>query len=89
MADKLSIDQRNGHETTAAPVTTIPVHATTAALTSLKTQQPVDFAVKWPQLQLPWKRVLRWIWSPYRDRHINDLLFKIIHHGLPIGERSQ
>ena len=89
IADKLSIDQRNGHETTAAPVITIPVHATTAALTSLKTQQPVNFAVKWPQLQLPWKRVLRWIWSPYRDRHINDLLFKIIHHRLPIGERRQ
>ena len=36
---------------------------------------------------MPWKRVLRWIWSPLRDRRINDFLFKIVHHRLPIGER--
>ncbi len=83
----LTIAQRDlKHAPTRAPILDITVRETTAALTALKTI-PVDFAAKWPGITVAWKRVLRWIWAPLRDRRVNDFLFKIIHRKLPLGER--
>jgi hypothetical protein len=87
LPDRLVIDQRAATgDTTRMPLRTATSRGTTSALVASKTA-PVDFASKWPAMTLPWKRVLRWVWTSTRDRHVNDFLYKLIHRRLPLGYR--
>jgi hypothetical protein len=80
----LTIDQISDGKVARTPVTSLSARSTTAALQQ-KRSAPVDLSLKWPSLVLPWKRVYRWVWSPYRDKRVNDFLFKIMHRKLPVG----
>jgi exonuclease III len=82
----LLVDQHVGGITKSLQLKAATVNGTTKALTALKAET-ADFAAKWPDLQLPWKRTLRWIWSPLRDGLVNDLLLLLVHRRLPLGDR--
>jgi exonuclease III len=82
----LLVDQRVGGVTKSVELKSATVNGTTKALTALKAET-TDFAAKWPNLQLPWKRTLRWIWSPLRNGVVNDLLLLMVHRRLPLGDR--
>ena len=82
----LFVDQRVGGVTKQVELKMATVNGTTKALTALKAET-ADFAAKWRNLQLPWKRTLRWIWSPLRDGLVNDLLLLLVHRRLSLGDR--
>jgi exonuclease III len=82
----LTLDQRVGSATFRIPLLKSTVNASSRALTAHKAEV-VDFAAKWPGLPMPWKRVFKWMRTSHRDRQVNDLLFKLVHRSLPLGER--
>jgi hypothetical protein len=66
----------------------LTINATTKALTGLKHTLP-SFELKWRRIippNQPWTRIIRWIWSRHRNRKINDILWKVLHQRLPLGE---
>jgi hypothetical protein len=84
---RLILDQRHGNTTKQIKIMQSSVKGSRGVLTAAKSE-PIDIAAKWPSIQqMPWKRVLRWVWMAARDRLVNDFVFKFVHRRLPIGER--
>jgi hypothetical protein len=84
----LSVDQLVGTRMTRVPLLKTTVRGCAKALTATKASTP-NFSVWDTHLlqttPIRWKRIINWIWSPHRDRKINDWLWKLIHRALPLG----
>jgi exonuclease III len=85
---QLSILQLVGNKIKRVRILDMTINATTTMLTGLKQSLPV-FEPKWRRIippNQPWPRILKWIWCRDRNRKVNDMLFKMLHQRLPLGE---
>ena len=84
----LAIDQlSNAHHIYKVPFLDSTVRGSCAALTSLKwkTSLPVWTADMIPGTTIHWSRTWKWIWIPFRERRVNDFLWRLIRRSLSLG----
>jgi hypothetical protein len=83
-ADLLNVDQRVNGKVIQVPLLQSTVHGSTGALIALKASTPSFTGWHLGRL-VRWKRVFGWVWDRFRDRKINDHLWRLMTRSLNFG----
>jgi hypothetical protein len=69
------------------PILSSSVHGSCAALTALVARAPTfpSWTNDLAPYRIPWRRVWRWVWVPYRDRKVGNFFWRLLHRSLFLG----